>query len=393
MCFVVMPIVASLVVWPRRRPALVRRPVVVPQEFSLDVPPRPGPDVIQVSNGPALRYSDADWLPIILSIPDSKILARVRSHVLANVAVACVVALAQVLGFCAAGSLALHTLLGGAMSLLLVFRTNAAYDRFWEARRAWGRVLTAARELARNARFLRPEARRELAAALCAYPHLLRLRVTNRPRAFHTDKATAACLNAGMASHDVERVVGAKHRPLECLNVMAAAIREDFLAATDHDPYQRAVERQLLEAQLRSLNDSLGTCERILNSPIPLSYSRHTSRFLSLWLATLPLAIDAPALALPLIAGATSWALLSIQEIGHVIEEPFNSPFDSTCNEGPNTSLGMDLICAAVSDEVAAHGLFRPASPTDHRVDDHRHVGGFLATAPPPTNGVVASSS
>ena len=41
-----------------------------------------------------------------------------------------------------------HTLLSSALGLLLVFRTNAAYDRFWEARKQWGIVTTECRALA-----------------------------------------------------------------------------------------------------------------------------------------------------------------------------------------------------------------------------------------------------
>ena len=34
-----------------------------------------------------------------------------------------------------------HGLIGVALGLLLVFRTNASYDRFWEGRKAWGRIV------------------------------------------------------------------------------------------------------------------------------------------------------------------------------------------------------------------------------------------------------------
>src|SRR6188768_3739656 len=43
-----------------------------------------------------------------------------------------------------------HTLVGVALGLLLVFRTNASYDRFWEGRRQWGSIINASRNLARG---------------------------------------------------------------------------------------------------------------------------------------------------------------------------------------------------------------------------------------------------
>ena len=42
----------------------------------------------------------------------------------------------------------LHTLLGFAISMLLVFRTNTAYDRWWEGRRLWGSLVNNSRNLA-----------------------------------------------------------------------------------------------------------------------------------------------------------------------------------------------------------------------------------------------------
>ena len=51
--------------------------------------------------------------------------------------------------------------------------------------------------------------------------------------------------------------------------------------------------------------------------------------------------------------GAAAWALLSIEEIGHIIEEPFNMPFEST-EKCPRTTLGMEGIAATVRADVRA---------------------------------------
>ena len=72
------------------------------------------------------------------------------------------------------------------------------------------------------------------------------------------------------------------------------------------------------------LNDAMGACERLLRTPIPQSYTRHTSRFLTLWCNLLPLALW-PALGLgtPLATVFIGFALLGIEDIGVQIEEPF----------------------------------------------------------------------
>jgi predicted membrane chloride channel (bestrophin family) len=66
-------------------------------------------------------------------------------------------------------------------------------------------------------------------------------------------------------------------------------------------------------------------CEQIKCTPIPLSYSRHTSRFFTLFSVTLPFALieSTNPVLVPLITTGISWILFATEEIGHVIEEPF----------------------------------------------------------------------
>lgn len=73
-----------------------------------------------------------------------------------------------------------------------------------------------------------------------------------------------------------------------------------------------------------SLGDSVSNADKILRTPVPLSYSRHTSRFLTIWSGTLPLALvgQLGLVTLPVVA-ITCWCLFGIEEIGHLIEQPF----------------------------------------------------------------------
>jgi ion channel-forming bestrophin family protein len=68
----------------------------------------------------------------------------------------------------------------------------------------------------------------------------------------------------------------------------------------------------------------LGGCERLLGTPIPLSYTRHTSRCLILWLATLPMALW-PCMGWATVPAmfAMCFIFVGIDEIGVEIEEPF----------------------------------------------------------------------
>lgn len=91
------------------------------------------------------RYTSRDWARNILTLPMSRILRRIRSPLAFNL----FVSLGCLAWHCTVGlpviSAVPHTLLGSALGLLLVFRTNTAYDRYWEARKRWGEMVDEAR--------------------------------------------------------------------------------------------------------------------------------------------------------------------------------------------------------------------------------------------------------
>merc|ERR1719327_41768 len=100
-------------------------------------------------------------------------------------------------------------------------------------------------------------------------------------------------------------------------------------------------ERVAMLDLVAKLSTSIGACERLVQTPVPLSYARHTSRFLSLWCLTLPFVLVPKSgfIAAPVMALAT-WALFGIQEIGNWIEEPFRG------------SLKLGVLCDTVFKDV-----------------------------------------
>ena len=83
-------------------------------------------------------------------------------------------------------ALAPFTILGIALSLFLGFRNQAAYDRWWEARKLWGDMIFEIRSLARSSETLlnleaeqtqAGELRRELLSWVAAHTHALRASV------------------------------------------------------------------------------------------------------------------------------------------------------------------------------------------------------------------------
>ena len=145
----------------------------------------------------------------------------------------------------------------------------------------------------------------------------------------------------------------------ECANrplFVANALTHEFRGAPDSNcGFFTNRERVTLIEKVNALASSIGACERLVQTPVPLSYARHTSRFLSLWCLTLPLPL-APLLGPVLTPAAIcciTWGLFGIQEIGLWIEDPFKGELE--------LSVLSDTIFCDVS-ETANYFTRQPAT-------------------------------
>ena len=222
----------------------------------------------------------------------------------------------------AAHSLALplapFSLTSFALAMLLVFRTNQSHARWWEARMLWGGTVNACRSLARETLAgMRRATPRLCDLSLCftvAYANCLVAHLQGLSDAWLKGE-----LEDKLEPLEVEIVMASQHRPGACLHALSEVIR----AAQERGEIDSITHLYLAE-RLHNLTDTMGACERILKTPMPLSYTRHTSRFLVLWLGLLPLALipQLGAVTVPAVA-LISVLLLGIDEIGVNLEEPF----------------------------------------------------------------------
>lgn len=148
---------------------------------------------------------------------------------------------------------------------------------------------------------------------------------------------------------ELQGLLSARHKPSYALCVLtelgaAAPLRESH--------------RIRLDENLTFFEDACGTCERVLRTPIPLRYTRHTSRFMVIWLTALPFGLYATCgwATIP-ISVVIGFFLLCIDEIGVQIELPFGLlPLDGLCDE-----IEDDLKCmikeADGAKEVAARAV------------------------------------
>uniref|UniRef100_A0A7S0ZJI5 Uncharacterized protein n=1 Tax=Timspurckia oligopyrenoides TaxID=708627 RepID=A0A7S0ZJI5_9RHOD len=294
------------------------------------------------------RYVSSDWFRNLLSLPRSVVLYRIRSHIFTNVAASAgIVAM-----YNAYPELPIwhvspmpHQLLGTVMGLLLVFRTNAAYDRFWEARKLWGSLVNRTRSMsAATISYFGtninsdPEGTMEIVLLVVSFVQSLSLHLRGQPLEDQLDEL--------LSPAQVSAIKAANNKPLFVAQLLSLRIAKAFENRGARSG-NTVAERDTLERAVADLIDIMGACERIVKTPVPLSYSRHTSRFLSIWCLTLPILLVEKEgwIVLPGMA-FLSWALFSIEEVGHMIEDPFlfhkvSLPIDQYAATIRNDLLGL----------------------------------------------------
>lgn len=207
---------------------------------------------------------------------------------------------------------------GAILALLLVLRTNAGYDRWWEGRKLWGGIVNQSRNLAIHVLSYGPDDRawrEDFVRWVAAYSHTARATLRGEP-----------------LPPEVAPLVGRE----------AAAI----VAAADHMPglvdlklgglLHEAIERrgmnyfafQQADRERALLMDHLGGCERIAHSRMPLVYSIKIRQFITLYLLALPFALLGTfdsVLLVPLTTMLIAYPILALDQTGIELEDPFST--------------------------------------------------------------------
>ncbi|WP_163999713.1 bestrophin family protein [Pyxidicoccus caerfyrddinensis] len=210
----------------------------------------------------------------------------------------------------------LHSLLGFVLSLLLAFRSNSAYDRWWEGRKLWGSLVNSSRNFALKLHALLPaedvESRRLFRAMIPNYAFALK----NHLQGQHRPEELVAA-----GGFELQQLDPARHVPNQLASVLVqktyALQRQGVLTG-----------EQLLSvnAELQSFTDVCGACERILSTPVPFSYSVFLKKFIFFFVMTLPfgLAFSLGYFVIPAVA-FTFYVLASMELIAEEIENPFGT--------------------------------------------------------------------
>src|SRR5690349_5211478 len=211
-------------------------------------------------------------------------------------------------------SIAMHSLLGIVLGLFLVFRTNSAYDRWWEGRRLWGAMVNSTRNLALKLNaYLSPESRADREWFSKMIPNFVYATKENLRRGVLLNELEV------VSADFIEDVKKYKHKP----NRISALLYErvNMLYKGGHLTGDQLIT---LDKELKDLIDIMGACERIRNTPIPYSYMMYIKKFIFIYIITLPFGFltDSGYFTI-LIVLLVTFVLMSVELIAEEIEDPF----------------------------------------------------------------------
>ena len=275
-----------------------------------------------------INYNPKNWLYLFTQQYSREIFARLSTRM---------IYLAVYSGFLAflfnyfkidyPGTTAVHSIMGIVLGFFLVFRSNGAYDRWWEGRKTWGALVNNSRNMAMKFAVMVPVEhpnRKIITDCIAAYP-----------------KALKEHLRSGMIEDDVKKM--RDDLRLDLIDHLPNAIAKKLVWLVNElkrDQTIDAEQYRVLDQQIMSLTEITGVCERIKNTPIPYSYSIFLKKFIFVFLTTLPFAfVTSYGYWTIVISVLLLYVLMSIELLAEEIEDPFGSDI----NDLPTDELSVKI--------------------------------------------------
>ena len=233
-------------------------------------------------------------------------------------------------------TIAIHSLLGFVIGLLLVFRTNTAYDRWWEGRKIWGELTNTSRNLAMKINAVLQEENMKdrdfFASMISNFAYSAKNHLRNNDENYLKEIFNCPGFNKKEIKKD-------DHIP----NLVAASIFKKT-----HELFKKdIITGNLLitiDTQIKSLVDVIGGCERIKNTPIPYSYNIFLKKFIFIYSLSLPFGLvsDLGYWAIP-ISTFILYVLCSLELLAEEIEDPFGKD---------DNDLPLDTMCKGIKNNI-----------------------------------------
>lgn len=208
----------------------------------------------------------------------------------------------------------LHSLLGFVLSLLLVFRTNTAYDRWWEGRKLWGDLINNSRNLMFKINAFLPDNEKETKQSF-------RILIGNFAMALkeHLRHGVKHNLIDEHPNLSKQTLAESQHGPNKIIQQLFIETNKLYEQGTIN-----AEKLLVVNNELSSFANIVGACERIKTTPIPNSYSTFIKRIILFYTITLPLGLvdDFKWATIPMVL-FVFYAFAGLELIAEEIEDPF----------------------------------------------------------------------
>lgn len=223
--------------------------------------------------------------------------------------------------------ISVYSLVGFVISLLLIFRTNTAYDRWWEGRKKWGELVNDTRNFSVKLSSMLTNAE-DRDFFMRMIPNFVFAAKESLRSGVNIDELE-------LLPDELAFISTKKHQPLSIIQLIYRKLIEvkqnNLISDQDF---------AILDKNCNKLMDSLGACERIRNTPIPFSYSLFIKKFIFIYVTTLPLALVTNyGYFSVLIATFIFYVLVSIEVLAEEIEDPFGND---------DNDLPTDLLCEKI---------------------------------------------
>jgi putative membrane protein len=256
--------------------------------------------------------------------------------------------------------LTIVAVLGTVIGLLLAFRTNSSYDRWWEARTLWGAIVNDSRTWARQLLEFTPsenldEAKKEKLKTM-AYRQIAWCYALSRSLRKQKPDHELSCF---LDSTEINRYGASHNVPNDLLLTQAGELQKLY-----RDGSLELFQFIELEKTLTRLTDSMGGCERIKNTRFPESYSLLVHLLIYVFVLFLPFGlVEVPALGLVVTSLFLAFSFLLIERVSVYLQDPFSNRSSDTPMLALSRTIEINIKQMLGDDEIP---------------DPHKPVNGVL---------------
>lgn len=245
--------------------------------------------------------------------------------------------------------IAAFSLIGLTLSIFLVFRNNACYERWWEARKLWGHLIAQVRHLDRNSQLLPAIPRQQLMQYVLVFNYALLARLRNIPLSSRTQQWLSPAQYQLIQQHN--------NAPQYAL-----VLAHDVLMQSLHQGKLSDICYVQLNNHISECASVQAACDRIVPTPLPFAYSLLLHRTAYLFCLLLPFGLaHSLGFFTPLVVGLLAYTFFGLDALGSELEEPFGLEKNDLPLDALLRTMEIDILTGLNAIDIPA-----PLQPVDH---------------------------